>query len=142
MRQNQDKPIRNKITTKQTSRLMYEIVNRQAVSLDTSSKMLNLLSIDATTRINNRINKDPNMFNTVRGFFSQSLPDNVYYAAKAGWTSESRGETAYIATSDRKTEYILTIFAEDPGYAYNWDIFPEISHLVFNDMKARNNITS
>jgi beta-lactamase class A len=140
MRQNPDKPIRNKITTKQTSRLMYEIVKRQAVSSDKSSKMLNLLSIDATTRITNRANKDPNIFNTVRGFFSQSLPDDVCFAAKAGWTSESRGETAYIATADQKTEYILTIFAEDRSYAHDWNIFPEMSHLVFDNMKALNNI--
>lgn len=140
MRQNPDKPIRNKITTKQTSRLMYEIVNKQALSSDTSSKMLDLLSIDAATRINNRANKDPNIFNNVRGFFSQSLPNDIYFVAKAGWTSKSRGETAYIASSDGNIQYILTIFAEDRSYAYNWDIFPEMSHLVFNDMKARNNI--
>ncbi|MGL6339240.1 MAG: serine hydrolase [Waterburya sp.] len=140
IRQNPDKPIRNKITTKQTSRLMYEIVKRQAVSSDKSSKMLNLLSIDASTRIKSRVDKNPNIFNTVRGFFSQSLPDDIYFAAKAGWTSESRGETAYIATADQKTEYILTIFAEDRSYAHDWNIFPEISRLVFNDMKVRNNM--
>ena len=117
---------------------MYEIVKRQAVSSDKSSKMLDLLAIDATTRIKNRVNKDPNIFNTVRGFFSQSLPDDIYFAAKAGWTSESRGETAYIATTDQKTEYILTIFAEDRSYAQDWNIFPEMSQLVFDNMKARN----
>ena len=138
MRENLDKPIRNKITTKQTSRLMYEIVKQQAVSSDKSSKMLNLLSIDATARIKNRVNKDPSIFNTVRGFLSQSLPDDICFAAKAGWTSESRGETAYIATADQKTEYILTIFAEDRSYAHDWNIFPEMSRLVFNDMKVRN----
>lgn len=138
MRQNPDKPIRNKITTKQTSRLMYEIVKKEAVSSDKSSKMLDLLSIDATTRIKNRVNKDPNIFNTVRGFFSQSLPDDIDFAAKAGWTSESRGETAYIVTADQKTEYILTIFAEDRSYAQDWNIFPEMSQLVFDNMKARN----
>ena len=73
-------------------------------------------------------------------FFIQSLPNDLYFVAKAGWTSKSRGETAYIASSDRNIQYILTIFAEDRSYAYNWDIFPEMSHLVFNDMKARNNI--
>ncbi|MBW4533123.1 MAG: class A beta-lactamase-related serine hydrolase [Pleurocapsa minor HA4230-MV1] len=140
MRENKDNPIRNKITTKQTSRLMYEIVKRQAVSSDKSSKMLNLLAIDATTRIKSRVDKDPNIFNNVRGFFSQSLPDDIYFAAKAGWTSESRGETAYIATADQKTEYILTIFAEDRSYAHDWNIFPEMSRLVFNDMKVRNNM--
>lgn len=102
--------------------------------------MLDLLSIDADTRIKNKTNQDPNIFNTVRGFFSQSLPDDIYFAAKAGWTSESRGETAYIESSDRKTKYILTIFAEDHSYAYNWDIFPEMSQLVFDNMKTRYDI--
>ncbi len=137
IRKNLDKPIRNKITTKETSRLMYEIVNQQAVSPNKSKIMLDLLSIDASTRINKRYDKNPNTFNSVRGFFSQSLPDDINFAAKAGWTSELRGETAYIATKDRKTEYILTIIAEDPSYAYNWDIFPEMSQLIFNKMKVR-----
>ena len=134
MRQNPNQPIRNKITTKQTSRLMYEIVKHQAVSSDKSSKMLELLSIDAATRIKNKVNKDPNIFNTVRGFFSESLPNDIYFAAKAGWTSEFRGETAYIVTSDKKTEYILTIFAEDYSYAHDWNIFPQMSRLVFDNM--------
>lgn len=137
IRKNLDKPIRNKITTKETSRLMYEIVNQQAVSPNKSKIMLDLLSIDASTRINKRYDKNPNTFNSVRGFFSQSLPDDINFAAKAGWTSELRGETAYIATKDRKTEYILTILAEDPSYAYNWDIFPEMSQLIFDKMKVR-----
>jgi beta-lactamase class A len=137
MRKDINQPIRNKITTKETSQLMYEIVNQQAVSPDKSKKMLDLLSIDTATRINKRYDKNPNTFNSVRGFFSQSLPDDVDFAAKAGWTSELRGETAYIATKDRKTQYILTILAEDPSYAYNWDIFPEISQLVFEQMKNR-----
>ncbi|MGL4883639.1 MAG: serine hydrolase [Waterburya sp.] len=138
MRKNLDKPIRNKITTKETSRLMYEIVNQQAVSLNKSKIMLDLLSIDASTRINKKYDKNPNTFNSVRGFFSQSLPDDINFAAKAGWTSELRGETAYIATKDRKTEYILTILAEDPSYAYNWDVFPEMSSFIFEQMKERN----
>jgi beta-lactamase class A len=137
MRKDINQPIRNKITTKETSRLMYDIVNRQAVTPDKSKQMLDLLSIDTATRINKRYDKNPNTFNSVRGFLSQSLPNDIYFAAKAGWTSELRGETAYIATKDGKTQYILTILAEDSSYAYNWDIFPEISQLVFEQMKNR-----
>lgn len=133
-----DKPIRNKITTQQTSRLMYEIATQQAVSVEDSKKMLELLSVSTTTRINNKANQNPNIFNNVRGFFSQSLPDNVYFAGKAGWTSNSRTETAYITTKNGEIAYILTIFAEDRSYAYDWNIFPEMSKIVFEYMNNKN----
>ena len=138
IRENPEQPIRNKISTQQASRLLYEIVTRQAVSSESSQKMLDLLTIDTATRRQKRNLKNPNYFNSVRGFFSQSLPDDVDFAAKAGWTSQTRQETAYIATSDGKTAYILTIFAEDKTYARDWSIFPQMSHLVFKQMTARN----
>jgi Beta-lactamase enzyme family len=137
MRGSLAKPIRNKITTQQASRLMYEIVIGQAVSPVASQKMLDLLTIDSATRIENRELQNPNIFNPVRGYLSQSLPENVFVAAKAGWTSRSRQETAYIATPDGKISYILTIFAEDKSYAYDWKIFPKMSAQVFERMKKR-----
>ncbi|MDJ0648102.1 MAG: serine hydrolase [Xenococcaceae cyanobacterium MO_188.B19] len=137
IRENPEKPIRNKISTQQASRLMYEIATGQSVSSEYSKKMLNLLAIDSKTRRYKRNLKNPNYFNSVRGFFSQSLPDDVYFAAKAGWTSQTRQETAYITTSDGETAYILTIFAEDKGYAHDWNIFPQLSYLVFKQMTAR-----
>jgi beta-lactamase class A len=137
MRGSLEKPIRNKITTQQAARLMYEIVTAQAVSKQDSQKMLELLTINTVTRVRKREIKDSNTFNPVRGYFSQSLPDDVYFAGKAGWTSRSRQETAYIATPDGKTKYILTIFAEDRSYAYDWKIFPKMSVLVFEHMNKR-----
>jgi hypothetical protein len=109
----------------------------QAVSPEYSQQMINLLTIDPATRIQKRNLQDPNQFNPVRGFFSQSLPDDIYFAAKAGWTSGSRQEAAYIATQDGRTAYILVIFAEDRSYAYDWKIFPKLSRHVFNRMTER-----
>jgi hypothetical protein len=134
IRENPEQPIRNKISTQQASRLLYEIVTRQAVSSESSQKMLDLLTIDTANRRQKRNLKDSSYFNSVRGFLSQSLPDDVYFAAKAGWTSQTRQETAYISTKDGKVAYILTIFAEDKTYAYDWDIFPQMSRLVFEQM--------
>ncbi|MDY7013091.1 MAG: serine hydrolase [Cyanobacteriota bacterium] len=136
-RGNPEQPIRNQISTQQASRLLYEIFTGQAVSQEASQNMMNLLAIDTATRLKNRTPQDPNVFNPVHGFMSQSLPDDVYFAAKAGWTSGSRQETAYIATQDGKTVYILTIFAEDRAYAFDWNIFPEMSRLVFDRMTLR-----
>lgn len=137
MRGDPEHPIRNQISTQQASRLMYEIFTGQAVSQEASQNMMNLLAIAPATRIKNRTPQDPNVFNPVHGFLSQSLPNDVYFAAKAGWTSSSRQETAYIATPDGKTVYILTIFAEDRAYAFDWNIFPKMSRLVFDRMTLR-----
>jgi beta-lactamase class A len=134
IRENPEQPIRNKISTQQASRLLYEIVTRQAVSSESSQKMLDLLTIDTANRRQKRNLKDSSYFNSVRGFLSQSLPDDVYFAAKAGWTSQTRQETAYFSTKDGKVAYILTIFAEDKTYAYDWDIFPQMSRIVFEQM--------
>ncbi|MBD1803882.1 serine hydrolase [Microcoleus sp. FACHB-SPT15] len=135
MRGNPTHPIRNKITTFQAARLLYEIVTMQAISQEYSEKMMSLLTLDAATRTQNRELQDPERFNPVRGFFSQSLPDNIYFAAKAGWTSRSRQEAAYIATPDGESAYILVIFAEHSSYAYDWKIFPKMSINVLNRMK-------
>jgi beta-lactamase class A len=137
MRGNLQDPIRNKITTQQAARLLYEIYDFKAISPAYSERMANWLSIDAATRIEKREQQDPNVFNPVRGYFSESLPTDVYFGGKAGWTSGSRQEAAYIATRDGAT-YILVVFAEDRAYAYDWKIFPKISELVFKRMTKTN----
>jgi len=138
MRGDPKDPIRNKITTQQAARLLYEIYNRQAISPSASVKMANLLSIDPGTRLEKQNQQNPDEFNPVRGYLSESLPTDVYFGGKAGWTSGSRQEAAYIATPDGKAAYILVIFAEDRAYAYDWKIFPQISRLVFDRMTKGN----
>ncbi|MEO1374275.1 MAG: serine hydrolase [Cyanobacteria bacterium J06635_10] len=127
-------PILNKISTQQVARLLYEIYNRQSVSAIFSQKMAKLLTIDSTTRNLKKDDRNPNEFNPVRGFLSASLPNNIHFRGKAGWTSNSRNDAAIIATSDGKIAYILVVFAEDKAYAHNWKIFPQISRLVFERM--------
>ena len=134
MRGDPANPIRNKITTQQAARLLYNIVTLQAVPGEASEKMLRLLTLDPATRALNRDKNNPNHFNPVRGFLSQSLPDDVNFVAKSGWTSNSRQEAAYIQTRDGKAAYILVIFAEDRAYAYDWKIFPRMSSYVFERM--------
>lgn len=135
MRGNPQKPIRNKITTQQASRLLYEIYNQKSISEDSSQKMIDLLTINPHTRAIKKDEKNPNEFNPVRGFLSEPLASEIYFGGKAGWTSKSRQDAAYITTSDGKTAYILVVFAEDRAYAYEWKIFPKISSLILNRMK-------
>ena len=120
-------PVRNKISTQQTTWLMYQIV-----TFPEPNRAKQLLSTDLAT-----FNwKDPNInyFNPIRGLFGESLPTDVEFISKAGWTTQTRQEVAYIATKDGKTRYILTIFAEDPAYSKNKTIFPQISKVVFEGM--------
>jgi beta-lactamase class A len=134
MRGNPNHPIRNKVSTQKAAKLFYEIYSKQAVSAQASQKMMDLLTIDPATRIEKKHLKNPDEFNPVRGYFSEVIPNDIYIGAKAGWTSSTRQEAAYIATPDGKTAYILVVFAEDRAYAQNEKIFPQISKLVLNRM--------
>jgi hypothetical protein len=87
-------------------------------------------------------NIDPNQgqghFNPIKGFFGEyfanSDPKNIQeFASKAGWTSDSRSEVAYI--NDGQVAYILAVFTQDAAYAQNWQIFPKISELVYQKMQ-------
>ena len=133
LRDNPQKQNRNKISTQQVARLLYEINKNQSVSEKSSSKMARILTIDAETRNIKRHDKNLNEFNPVRGFLSSSLPNQANFKGKAGWTSGSRNDAAIITTPNGKT-YILVVFAQDRAYASDWQIFPDISKLVFNQM--------
>lgn len=130
MRGNPAQPIRNQVSAAQAARLMYEIATMQAVSPIASQHMMQLL-----TRHDLQTGEWRNEeYNSIEGFFGESLPPEVYLASKVGWTSESRHEVAYVDTGDGRATYILVIFAEDPAYGADWEIFPEISRLVFDRM--------
>jgi myosin heavy subunit len=133
MRGNLSHPTRNKMTTEQAARLMYEIVSGQAVSQKTSEEMIQLLSRDLRPEIWKQ-----EQYNSIQGFLGESLPiNNTYLASKVGWTFDSRQEVAYIASKDGKAAYILVVFADNPAYGNDWKIFPEMSRLVFNRMVSR-----
>lgn len=126
-------PIRNQITTDDAARLMYEIATSQAVAKDASKTMLNLLTRDLHPEAWKSAN--PDEFNPVKSFLGEGLTnENVTFASKAGWTTSSREEVAYVATMDKSTSYILAIFGDDPAYGKSKTIFPQISKLVFEKM--------
>ncbi|MCT7972587.1 class A beta-lactamase-related serine hydrolase [Laspinema olomoucense] len=130
MRGNPENPLRNKMSSEQVARLMYEIVNRQAVSQKASENMMQLLRRDLRPEV-----WQQEQYNSVQGFLSELLPiSEVYVASKVGWTSTSRQEVAYIATQDGKSAYILAIFGDDPAFANDWKIFPEISLHIYRRM--------
>ncbi|MBW4645503.1 MAG: class A beta-lactamase-related serine hydrolase [Goleter apudmare HA4340-LM2] len=132
------KPIRNKITTYQAARLMYEISNFQAVDIQSSQQMMNLLKRDLRTEVWKQDPPNLEEFNPVENFFGESLSsENVIFASKAGWTTASRQEVAYVATPDGKVRYVLAVFGDDPAYGKSKKIFPELSRIVFERMSNR-----
>jgi beta-lactamase class A len=125
-------PMRNQVTTDQAARLIYEIYTRQAVSSIASRKMAYLLTRDLDPKA---WKKDPT--NPIQGFLGESLPTNIYFGSKVGYTSTSRSEAAFVRTLDDKAIYILVVFADDPAYAKDETIFPAISRYVFDRLNAR-----
>lgn len=125
-------PMRNQVTTDQAARLIYEIYTRQAVSSIASRKMAYLLTRDLDPKA---WKKDPT--NPIKGFLGESLPTNIYFGSKVGYTSKSRSEAAFVRTLDDKAIYILVVFADDPAYAKDETIFPAISRSVFDRLNAR-----
>ena len=120
--------IRNKITSYHAARLMYEIFTEQAVSSQASQEMKRLLTRDLRPEVWQK-----EQYNSIKGFLGELLPiNNVYFASKVGWTTSSRQDVAYIESKDGRARYILVIFGDHPAYAEDWDIFPEMSLLVFN----------
>ncbi len=129
------KPTRNKLTTDDAARLMYEIATDRSIGLQISQKMQKLLSRNLNPKFWQQIPADD--FNPVAGFFGEGIPVSQAekILSKAGWTPTSRQEVAFIKSKDNKTEYVLTVFGDDPAYGKSKKIFPEISNLVYKEMQ-------
>ncbi|MCU0547118.1 MAG: serine hydrolase [Oscillatoriaceae cyanobacterium Prado104] len=132
LRGDASQPIRNRVTSDQAARLIYEIYTRQAVSSIASRKMAYLLTRDLNPKV---WRNDP--INPIKGFLGEFLPVNIYFGSKVGYTSKSRTEVAFIRTLDDRAIYILAIFADAPAYARDETIFPEISRYVFDRLNSR-----
>jgi beta-lactamase class A len=134
---NPQKPIRNKLTTDDAARLMYEIVDAKAIAPETSKKMRDLLTRNTDPNFWKKQPPNPVDFNPIESFFGEGLPASKTedIVSKAGWTSASRQEVAFIKIKDKQTKYILAVFGDDAAYGKSKKVFPEISNLVYNEMR-------
>lgn len=137
-----EQPIRNKITTEQAARLLYETCYvKQAISPKASQKMCEWLKRDLNPKAWKKQPLILDEFNPIRAFFGESLSNtDVELYSKAGWTSNSRQEAALVATRDGETIYILVIFADNSEYAKDEKIFPKMSRLVYRRMTTRSSL--
>lgn len=122
---------RNMLTTNATARLLAEIALRRFVNEKRSEAMLSLMSRDWSKPSN-----DPD--NQAVGFTGKAFIDNNITGAKlwskAGWTSKSRHDAAYVETPDG-LKFVIVVFTEN--HANERDPIPSIATKVLNGLLGK-----
>jgi hypothetical protein len=113
---------RNKLTTDATARLLSEIVTGRAVTSARSAQMMELLKRDFVGT--SKDNDDQG-----HGFTGIALQGmtGVKLWSKAGWTSTTRHDAAYIELSNG-AKFVLVTFTTD--HANEREIIPTVARVV------------
>ena len=122
---------RNLLNTDAVARLLHSIIGGVAVSSDRSNQMMQLLkrSLDPDD-----LAKYDGEEEQITGFLGSGLPDNARIWSKAGWTSQTRHDAAYIEIPDLQP-YLLVVFTEGKANAKNREILPFISQAFVTAMQ-------
>jgi len=118
---------RNKLTTDATARLLMEIVTGKAVSPARSAQMMDLLKRDYAGT-----SKDPD--DQGHGFTGIALQgrEGLRLWSKAGWTSTTRHDAAYLELPDG-SKFVLVTFTTD--HANEREIIPTVARIVIDGIK-------
>src|SRR5689334_12762503 len=118
---------RNKLTTDATARLMMEIVTGKAANATRTAAMMELLKRDYTGQ-----SSDPD--DQGHGFTGIALQGREGYRlwSKAGWTSATRHDVAYIETPDG-AKFVLATFTTN--HANEREIIPTVARVVLDGFK-------
>jgi beta-lactamase class A len=116
---------RNKLTTDATARLMMEIVTGKAVTPARSLQMMELLKRDPAK-------KTPDQDSQDTGFTGPALPPGSKYWAKAGWTSTTRHDAAYVELPTGE-KFVLVTFTE--RHSNDRDIIPTVARVIVEGLK-------
>jgi predicted amidohydrolase YtcJ len=114
---------RNKLTTDAVARLILQIVKGEATSQPASRAMMRLMH-----RAPQSTSDDPD--DQANKFLGKTLPPGSEYYSKAGWTSSTRHDSAYIRLPNG-AEYIAVVFTVDNSKQA--DIIPFVSKLIAED---------
>jgi beta-lactamase class A len=117
---------RNKLTTNAAARLLTEIVLGRAVTADRSRQMMELMKRDFEAPAKG----DPD--DQAHGFTALALKPGMKLWSKAGWTSQTRHDAAYIETPEG-LKFVLVVFTT--SFANERDIIPGIARTVLEGMK-------
>ena len=118
---------RNKLTTEATARLLSEIVTGRAVTAQRSARMMELLKRDFSGT-----SKDAD--DQGHGFTGIALQgiEGTRLWSKAGWTSTTRHDAAYIELPDG-SKFVLVTFTTD--HANEREIIPTVARIVMDGIK-------
>jgi hypothetical protein len=118
---------RNKLTTDATARLMMEIVTGKAANAARTALMMELLKRDYSGEGSDSDDQG-------RGFTGIALKgrDGVRLWSKAGWTSTTRHDVAYIDIPDGP-KFVLATFTI--GHANEREIIPTVARAVIEGLK-------
>ena len=117
----------NRLTTNATARLLFNIATLQAVSHARSLAMIDLLHRDPFKP------KPDNTDEQALLFMGKSLPPGSQYYSKAGWTSSTRHDAAFIRLPNG-AEYIAVVFTRNNSKQE--DIIPFVSQLLSEHFQA------
>src|ERR1051325_713266 len=118
---------RNKLTTDATARLMMEIVTGKAANATRTAAMMELLKRDYSGQ-----SSDPD--NQGHGFTGIALQGQEGFRlwSKAGWTSTTRHDVAYVEMPDGG-KFVLATFTTN--HANDREIIPTVARVVIDGLK-------
>jgi hypothetical protein len=117
-------PRRNMLTTDATARLFVEIATGRCVTPARSAEMMEILSRDPAK-------PDPSADSQARSI-GAALPPGAKLWSKAGWTSQTRHDAAYVELPNG-TKFVLVVFTTD--HASEREIIRSIARMVVEGMK-------
>ena len=109
---------RNWLTTDATARLLTEIFSGKCVTQERSRQMMELLRRDPF---------NPKAETQSREYTGKALPEGAKLWSKAGWTSETRHDAAYVELPD-SNRFALVVFTMN--HANEKDIIPTVVRAV------------
>lgn len=122
--------VRNKLTTNATARLMAEIALGKSVSSERSKQMRELLKRDQFKEKADADSQDT-------GFTGIALKTpGIKLWSKAGWTSKSRHDAAYVETPEG-LRFVLVTFTEN--VATEREIIADIARIILEGLKSITN---
>lgn len=120
---------RNMLTTNATARLLAEIVSGRIAAPDRTKQMMDLMRREPFVE-----SKDAD--NQASGFTGKALIERKMIDArlwsKAGWTSKSRHDAAYVETADG-LKFVLVVFTEN--HANEQSPIPTVAGKIIDGLK-------
>jgi hypothetical protein len=118
---------RNKLTTDATARLLAEIATSHAVTPARSAQMMELMKRDYS-------GKSSEADDQAHGFTAIALSPGARLWSKAGWTSTTRHDAAYIELPNGK-RFVLVTFTTD--HSSEREIIPTVARIILKRFEER-----